>query len=520
MRSTLRPALALAMVLALGTALPSAASARNSFVLDTAPDSFAALAVDSAGTGYFAWERKLSGTQDTTVFCKVVRGGTCTSPLVLPTPPLNPAPRDSTLVSAAFPVLGAGSTVYIVGPRYVAADVVVWTSTDGGATFGPAVQVAQSGAYLGSNPTDVLASGGSFDISSHNPGLNFTSVPASGSGPASGADLTPAGGLTNIADSALGLASGNPVEAFARLNGAQPQTISTTGYSGAGDPNSAANWSAPAQVASGTLPSLAGGPSGLFLASQDAAAGGIYGPVNVRKYSGGGSFGPPVTVQSDTTGDNAGRIFQTPTSGQLLLAWQGANLSDGGTAVRLYRSTDAGASFARVGDIGEGTPNYAIGSQSIRLAAADDGQGFATFLDYGGGNTLLRVADFNPIPELSLSPATVAAKTFVLNVPAGVSGPGTVSGVAVVPAAQAAAAKKCKPHFVRRHRKCVSTIYGTGSVHTTAAGTVKLKIKPTSKTLAGLHKGKRLRVTLTVTFQPSDGGKAVTRVERLTVRGK
>ena len=520
MRTMSRPAvLAFSAALALGAALPSGASARNSFTLDTSPDSFAALAVDGAGTGYFAWERAVSSTDDATVFCKVARGATCTSPVVLPTPPLNPAPHDSTLVTAAFPVLGGGSTVYVVGPRYVAADVVVWTSTDGGATFGPAAQVAQSGAYQGSNATDVLATGTSFDISSHNPGLNFTSVPATGAGPANGADLTPADGSTNITGSALGLASGNPLEAFSRANGAQPQTIDFTSYSGSGDPNAAANWSAPAEVTGGTLPSLAGGPSGLFLASQDAA-GGIYGPVNVRKYAADGSFGPPVTVQSDTTGDNAGRIFQTPTSGQLLVAWQGATLSDGGTGVRLYRSTDAGGSFARVGDIGEGTPNYAIGPDSIRLAAADDGQGFATFIDYGGGKSNLRVADFSPIAELALKPAAVQANTFVLNVPAGVSGPGTVSGLAVVPAAQAARAKKCKPHFVLRHGKCVSTIYGTGSVHASAAGTVTLKIKPTRKTLSSLHKGKRLRVTLTVTFRPSDGGKPVTHTERVTVRGK
>ncbi|MEA2123293.1 MAG: hypothetical protein QOI80_75 [Solirubrobacteraceae bacterium] len=520
MRTMPHPAvLALTAALALVAALPSAASARNSFTLDTSPDGFAALAVDAAGTGYFAWERAVSPSDDATVFCKVARGATCTSPVVLPTPPLNPPPHDSTLVSAAFPVLGAGSTVYVVGPRYVAADVVVWTSTDGGASFGPAEQVAQSGAYLGSNPTDVLATGSSFAISSHNPGLNFTSVPASGAGPATGADLTPPDGSTNITGSALGLAGGNPVDAFSRANGAQPQTIDVTGYSGSGDPNASANWSAPSQVTAGTLPSLAGGPSGLFLASQDLT-GDVYGPVHVRKYAADGSFGPPVTVQSDTSGDNAGRISQTPTSGQLLVAWQGATLADGGTGVRLYRSTDAGGSFARVGDIGEGAPNYAIGPDSIRLAAADDGQGFATFIDYGGGKSNLRVADFSPIAELTLRPTAVQANTFVLKVPAGVSGPGTVSGMAVVPAAQAARARKCKPHFVLRHGKCVSTIYGTGSVHARAAGTVTLKIKPSRATLKSLHNGKRLRVTLTVTFRPSGGGKAVTSSEHATVRGK
>jgi VCBS repeat-containing protein len=73
---------------------------------------------------------------------------------------------------------------------------------------------------------------------------------------------------------------------------------------------------------------------------------------------------------------------------------------------------------------------------------------------------------------------------------------------------------------VVRHGKCVSTIYGTGQVHVSAAGTVKLKIKPTRKTLSSLHKGKRLRVTLTVTFRPSGGGKSATHTKRVTVHGK
>jgi hypothetical protein len=514
-----RAVAALTGALAIAAALPGVAAARNSFTLDTSPDSFAALAVDTGGSGYFAWERSVAGADDATVFCKVPRGGTCTSPVVLPTPPLNPAPYDSTQVSAAFPVLGDGSTVYVVGPRYVASDVVVWTSTDSGATFGPAAQVAMSGSYKGSNATDVLPTGASFDISSHNPGLNFTSVPASGTGPANGADLTPSDGLTNITGSALGLTSSNPLEVFSRANGAQPQTIDVTSYSGGGDPNSPAGWSAPAEVTSGTLPSLAGGTSGLFLASQDAV-GDIYGPVDVRKYNGGSSFGPPVKIQSDTTGDNAGRIFETPATGQILVAWQGTTLSDGGTGVRLYRSINGGDSFTRVGDIGEGAPNYAIGPDSIRLAAAEDGQGFATFIDFGGGHSNLRVADFSPITELKLEPASVKAGTYVLNVPAAVSGPGTASALAVVPAAQAARARKCKPHFVRRHGKCVSAIYGTGSVHAKAAGTVRLKVKPTRRTLQSLRRGKHLRVMLTVTFRPSDGGKPVTRAERVTARGK
>ena len=187
---------------------PGSAGAVNVFTLDSSPDGRAGVAVDSAGTGYFAWEHKETSTNDVTQFCKVARGGKCTNPIVLATPPLNPAPFNSTDVSAAFPVLGAGSTVYVVGPRFVAGDVVVWTSTDGGNSFGPAVQVTQSGAYQGTDPTECAADSAPAS-SSHptTPGLNFTSVQA-GSKTAHGADLTPPGGLTNISGSTLGLAGG------------------------------------------------------------------------------------------------------------------------------------------------------------------------------------------------------------------------------------------------------------------------------------------------------------------------
>ena len=204
------------------------AGAVNVFTLDSGADGRAGVAVDNAGNGYFAWEHKDTSTNDVTQFCKVARGGKCTSPIVLATPPLNPAPFDSTDVSAAFPILGPGSTVYVVGPRFVAGDVVVWTSTDGGRSFGPAVQMTQSGAYAGTDPTNVLLAPAGLLISSHNPGLNFTSL-AGGPATTQGADLTPAGGLTNISASTLGLAGGgafgSPVEAFSLFNGNQPAPL-------------------------------------------------------------------------------------------------------------------------------------------------------------------------------------------------------------------------------------------------------------------------------------------------------
>jgi hypothetical protein len=517
---------AMALSCVLVGATPGIAGAVNLFTLDSSPDGRAGVAVDSAGTGYFAWEHKVSGTSDETRFCKLARGGSCTSPIILATPPLNPAPYDSVDVSAAFPVLGAGSTVYVVGPRFVAGDVVVWTSTDGGATFGPAAQATQSGAYSGTNPTDVLMTGGDFFVSSHNPGLNFTAVPP-GSPPATGADLTPAGGLTNITGSSLGLAnggSGNPVEAFSMANGSQPQTLEFRSYSGTGDPNDAANWSAPAQVATGTMPSLAGGPKGLFLSSQDAANG-TYTPVRVRKYTPGSGFGAPVTLQTDTSNDNAGSIFQTPGSGQLLVAWQGIRRSDGGTAVHLYRSIDGGATFANVGDVAEGSPNYAIYPESIRVAAADDGQGFVSFVDYGGGQQVLRVADLAPIPELTLGAASVTGSTITASVTLNTNGTLAATSSISNSAALAATARKhgCRKGQAllrtKQGRRCVSSSFGAKRLSIPRAGKYTVRVSPNATSKRALAKGKSLHVAETLTFTPAHPGKPLVKTFTVTVRG-
>lgn len=493
------------------------------FTLDSSPAGRAGEAVDGAGAGYFAWEHNASPTSTVTEFCKVPRGGKCADPVVLATPPLNAAPFDSTDVSAAFPVLGPGSTVYVVGPRFVAADVVVWTSTDGGRSFGPAVQMTQTDAYAGTDPTDVLLAGGGFYVSSHNPGLNFISVQP-GAMPASGADLTPSGGLTNISGSTLGLAGGNPVEAFSMLNGGQPQTINFRSYTGSGDPNDAANWSAPAQVTGGILPSLAGGPKGLFLASQDAANG-TYTPVNVRKYVPGAGFGPPVTLQSDNSDVNAGDIFQTPTSGQLLVAWQGTSLPDGGTGIRLYRSTDGGASFATVGDVAEGTPNFAILPDSIRVAAADDGKGFVGFVDFGGGQELLRVADLNPIAQLMTAKPKVLGTTITDKVTVTTSGrlaatSAVTNGQALASAARSKGCKKGQV-VVRSHGKkhCVSDSFGT-KTSTIHAGTTTVRLTPNAAAKRALAGGKTLHVRETLKFTPAGAGKPIVRTFTVTVHGK
>src|ERR1700674_4862034 len=71
----------LALTFALAAAMPGTASAVNSFTLDTSSNAgSAAIAVDGAGTGYFAWRHPQSPA-DVAMFCKVARGGTCANPI-------------------------------------------------------------------------------------------------------------------------------------------------------------------------------------------------------------------------------------------------------------------------------------------------------------------------------------------------------------------------------------------------------------------------------------------------------
>lgn len=528
-----------ALACAAAAAMPSPAGATNSFTLDTNPASgaFAAVAVDSTGSGYFGWERNGGSSPNVTMFCKVPRGGTCTNAIALPT---GPAISDgATAVDGAFPVLGGASTVYVVGQRFIQQDVVVWTSTDGGSTFGPPAEFP-SGVSAGSDQSDVLAApAGGFYISSDNPGLAFTSVPAS-AGPAPVTDLTPGG---SAGDSTLGLAgggmagnlTGNPVEAFHM--GGSPQTINFRSYSGTGNLNDQASWTATAQVTSGMQPSLAGGPSGLFLASEDLDSFGHYSQVNVRKYTGSGFGQPIMTLQTDSAYDNGGRIFQTP-GGRVLVAWVGPALADNGVPIRLYDTgTTGGASFTRVGNVAEGAPNDAI--YLIRLAAADDGQGFVSFHEIGSG--LLRVADLNPIKSPTSvavngiifvggqilintgfnTPGTVLVTTQITNALQILIPPGPPARTALASAARKA--NRCKAGQVLlkvgHKKKCLSNSFGTTTRTIPAPGAYKIKLAPNAAARRALARGKTLHVKVTLTFKPTSGGKPVVRNTKITIKG-
>lgn len=378
---------AAALVLA---ALPAGAPANNLFTLDPNAVSNGQVVTDAAGNAYVAWVSEGVGTGvDPVRFCKIAPGGSC-SPITLPIPG---ATSLSDSPAAAFPVLGAGSTVYVVAPRYARDDVIFWTSTNGGASFGAGVERE---AYSGkSEPTDVLLRGSTFLIGAFNPGLGFSVADALA--PASSEFEFSNPGSGGVLSSSMGLDGANPVIAYANFT--DPYSLFFYRYKGSGGLTTEANWAGPTFIANGYAPSLAGGPAGLFMASQDYSGGKYPNAVNVRRFTGAG-FGPAKTlaVDSSTNLFAGGAIAQSPSGNRLAVAWPGKRSADGAYVMRLFTSIDGGASYAEshIAHIGSG---YGLNANAD-LATNDSGAGWLVFTDSSG----LRLADLSPIAAVPPPP--------------------------------------------------------------------------------------------------------------------
>jgi hypothetical protein len=383
-----------------GTAtMTSAANANDLFTLDLQPTSPGRVIEDSAGNAYLTWTHRSSGTNTpgSPMFCKIPPGGaSCPNPIALSIPGATSSIDE---VSGVFPVLGAGSTVYVVAPRYVRDDVVIWTSTNGGESFNAGTLNAK-GYSNKTDPSNILLSGSNLLISGSNAGLGFSTTPAAGGSGANFSFASPGSG--GVAGSSMGLdGSGNPVEAYWTLS--NPYAVEFYRYKGAGSLDEEGNWEGPSLVTNGDESKLVGGgASGLFLVSEDYAAGSNEPNVlDVRKYS-GSSFGPPVTLASHTAAGlfEGGAVAESP-GGRLAVAWPGTRAADQASVMHLFTSTDGGASFGGATDVAHLSSGYAIGDNA-QLALGNGGQGWLTFIDSNG----LHVADLNPIAAPAPTPQT------------------------------------------------------------------------------------------------------------------
>jgi hypothetical protein len=409
----------LALFLTFGalTVAPSGASAQNAGTLDANAATAGHIVQDVAGTAYIAWTRKSSTGAETPEFCKVPKGGgACPSPITLPIP-APAASADS--ASGAFPLLGAGGIVYVLAPRYVQDDVLLYTSTDGGANFGPPADV--TGSYSGrSNVDDVLLAGGEFLIGAYNPGLGFSALSTPGIGLG---DLKPAEpGPGGVAEATLALDSaGNPVQAWYNL-GSPRLTLDFAHYTGSGSKTAAANWTGLQEVTKGQVPRLAGGASGLLLLSEDydSATESYPSAVEVRKYT-GSSFGAPVRLLDDPHAElfDGGDIAQSP-AGHVAVVWP-----QFGTAkpeMRLLLSSNGGASFSSLGNVAAlGSSGYSS-EDNAQLTLGDNNEGWVTFLD--GSLQLANLNSGTRTPEGPKTSSHIGTDVVTLSGPKGCVRPG------------------------------------------------------------------------------------------------
>ncbi len=397
-------------------ALPAAAQANNLFSLDATPASTGPIVTEAAGNGYVAWlHTRGGGTEASTVlFCKIPPGGTCTDPITLPLPGAGTSATEA--VSLPFPVLGSQpGVVYVVGPRYVDADTLIWTSEDGGEKFSAAKTIASSAGELGVggvllNPlhlaTKAAPTSDRFDIVSEDPGIGFSEA---GNTLTENREVVFANPGSFAQGTTLGLTTTShlPVEAY--WTDTTPDEVFY--YRNTKEPtNKETSWEGPKKVTNGYLPRLAGGPDGLYMLSDDYLSGeSTENPpevLEVRKYKEStGTFEAPVVVARDPSAGLfvTGNLFENPETGTLYVTWPeqvGENY-----VMKLWESTDGGAAFHGEREIAllEGDPGIPW------LAAAADGDGWLTFADEGA----LEVADLDqlvfPGPPITVTPTPTPA---------------------------------------------------------------------------------------------------------------
>jgi hypothetical protein len=386
-----------ASVFIAAAALPAAASAANMFTLDAQADGLGNVAMDSTGNVYVAWNHTTSGgAADTPTFCKFALGGTCTSPVSLTLPGPN-GPNDNG-TDGNFPILGSGSTVYVVGPRYVDSDTVVWTSTNGGASFDAGTVIANGFDQTGAS--SVLLDGSNLLIAGINVGLSFDSTPLTGTAGQAFVFSNPGSG--GVAGDSLALdQTGNPVEAYWNLS--NPAALDYYYYNGTGNMDSQSDWTGPETVGIGQTPSLAGGTGGLYLLSADGSlASNPDDPtaVDIRSYNATShTFNAPVPVLSNPESgfDEGGGITETP-AGKVVAIWPDQNASGTGV-LDSFVSTNSGVSYA-----GANVATRAAGyGGQVSVAAIDVGagvEGVVAFHDSSG----LELANLTPTP----TPTTIA----------------------------------------------------------------------------------------------------------------
>ncbi len=326
--------------------------------------------VDSSGKADVAWSHSGGTHADYAEFCRIPKGGKCKNPMKLPGPDGNAVTHS---VSGAFPVLGSGGDLFVVAPRYVDDDIVLWQSTNGGKTFSSPTKFA--GGYSNkTDPSDVVYDVVAMLVGANNPGLGFSYF-GIGTGEYTFAAVT---GTVQGSSLTLDSASGTPYESY-WTQGAKyavkyfvsPGTV----------PPSDAAWTGPVSVSKGYGGALTYGTNGTFIATQDYTGGKYPKAVRVRELN-DASVGSATTLAKDKKIDlfATGDISEAP-NGHVAVAWPRVKKS-GKLVLRLFQSKN-GNQFGKARPIAHLGNAFQIGD-NLQLAYESSGNGYATFLNGSG----------------------------------------------------------------------------------------------------------------------------------------
>jgi hypothetical protein len=339
------------------------------------------VAVDAEGVAYVAYNGLEAGSP--VHFCRLPRGASaCEVALTLPFP----AGTDS---SSRPIVVVAGPRVTILQHRYGQSQAIqAWLSVDGGVTFPsqgvPGGDVGNVESVTGPGDTVTVVS------SADSRGALLQNVPLDGSAPAGFATLYNG---SRVYNGTVGLVGSTPLALFADLN----SQGAFRRYTGTGDINNAASWTASTDVGFVSYPRLAGGPSGLFLISGDENFG-----LFVRRFD-GTNFGARVPV---TDSGDASEMFMTQDpAGRLQAVWS-SNQADGFHVV--HAVSDDGVNWQ------SGTVSVQTDDEpgSMRIAAAPDHVGVAAWTSRVVTGSEIRLAATGPgAPSTAAPPPPVATPT-------------------------------------------------------------------------------------------------------------
>jgi len=372
----------LAVIAAASAASVVFASVAGAKSINVAPGGGAHVAVDSNGTAYFGFTQ--TGSPDKSGYCKLPRTAKHCAVKITQAP----GPPSDTIDGGSYVFPLAGGRVLYLDSRCCVDynDEFLFTSVDGGKTFGTPVQIGSnningsgiSGNALYAAPNQ-LATGAPEAI------LTINGIETVGSvfqtslttGPPGSGGFQINGGANSTFTGSIALKGSELLAAYTNDN----DKVYWRKWNGVADPNQSSSWTSQAVVGKASIDSgaqLVGGPGGIFLAYNTGNA--SHEHWVLRKFNGSG-FGPATKLSDQTSGPGA---LATDPSGRVYFAWRdaknrlryrftkqvgGLGLSPSRTLERATLKTTYANLDLAVGPGGKGVASWDQGSPSSVHAA-------------------------------------------------------------------------------------------------------------------------------------------------------